>query len=136
MATNYSVGHAMRRRSGIPSNSLEAAGQNMARNHVTHEEAYEAAASVGSPRIPISGAPAPQGILVPKHNTQAGDPTAGGKANRQNIERVGAQYRVSVPFTPTIDPAAGPTMRSARVIPSIQGRVTPNFENGIQTAGL
>jgi len=136
MATKYSVGHAMRRRMGLSSHPLGEVGSSMARNHVTHEEAYEAAASVGSPRIPVSGAPALEGTLVPRQNVQAGDPTAGGKANRVNIERVGAQYHISVPFTPTIDPAAGPTMRNARIIPSIQGRVTPNFENGIQTAGL
>jgi hypothetical protein len=135
MATNFSVGHAMRRRNGIPSNSLEAAGKSMARNHATHEEAYEAAASVGSPRIPVSAAPAMQGTLMPKKNTQAGDPTMGGKANRANIERIGAQYRITVPFTPTIDPAAGPTMASAKIIPSVAG-ANANFQGGEQSAAL
>jgi hypothetical protein len=108
----------------------------MARNHVTHEEAYDAASQVGSPRIPVSATPALQGTLIPKHNTQAGDPTnPGSKQNRQNIERVGAQYRITVPFTPTIDPAAGPTMANARIVPSVAGRVNPNFQGGIQAAG-
>jgi hypothetical protein len=124
MATPFSVGHAMRRRSGIPSSPLEAVGNMKTRSHVTHNEAYDAAAQVGSPRLPISAAPALTGTLVPKKNTQAGDPTnPGSKANRQNIERIGASYRVSVPLTPTIDPAAGPTMANARIVPSIAGRV-------------
>lgn len=141
MATNYSVGHAMRRRSGIPSNSLEAAGKSMTRNHPTHEEAYEAASEVGSPRIPMGESTQPggadadefRGTLVPRHNVQAADPSnPGSKANRQNIERLGAQYRITVPFTPTIDPAAGPTMANARIVPSVAGRVNPNFQSGEQ----
>lgn len=136
MATAYSVGHGMRRRSGIPSNPLEAAGNMKSRNHLTHEEAYDAAAQVGSPRIPVSATPALQGTLVPKKNTQAADPTAGGKVNRENIERIGATYRITVPFTPTIDPAAGPTMANARIVPSVAGRANPNFEAGIEASSL
>jgi hypothetical protein len=135
MTSSYSVGHGMRRRSGIPSSYTETAGSSMARNHATHEEAYEAAASVGSPRIPVSAAPALKGTLIPKKNTQAGDPTAGGKANRANIERIGASYRITVPFTPTIDPAAGPTMASAKIIPSVAG-ANANFQGGEQSAAL
>ncbi len=139
MATQYSVGHAMRRRSGIPSNPLEAAGNMKNRNHVTHHEAYDAATAVGSPRIPMGAAPALQGTLVPKKSTQAMDPTAGGKANRVNLpyqERIGATYRVTVPFTPTIDPAAGPTMANAKMVPSVAGRSNPNFQSGIEASSL
>jgi hypothetical protein len=50
-----------------------------------------------------------------------------------NIERVGATYRVNANMGATIDPAAGATMASARIIPSIQGRQNPNFESGIQS---
>jgi hypothetical protein len=136
MATKFSVGHAMRRRNGTPSSTLEAAGNMKARTHLTHHEAVDAAAQVGSPRLPISAAPALQGTLVPKKNTQAGDPTnPGSKANRQNIERIGATYRVTVPFTPTIDPAAGPTMANAKMIPSVAGR-TGNFGQEAQTSTL
>lgn len=134
MATNYSVGHGMRRRLGIPSSPLEAVGKSMARTHITHHEAYEAAAEVGSPRIPVSASPALQGTLVPRQNVQAADPTAGGKVNRENIERIGATYRVTVPFTPTIDPAAGPTMANARIVPSVAGRANPNFESGLEAS--
>lgn len=143
MATQFSVGHAMRRRNNTPSSSLDAIGKNpMARNHITHHEAYEAAQEVGSARLPLAGVVGDiddvnlQGTLVPKKNVQAGDPTAGGKANRENIERIGAQYRVTVPFTPTIDPAAGPTMANARIVPSVAGRANPNFQGGIEAASL
>jgi hypothetical protein len=146
MASWASMGHGMRRRTGAPSNHLESAGNSMARTHATHEEAYEAAAAAGSPRIAMGNAtmssvdeinPAQlQGTLVPKKNTQAADPTAGGKANRENIERIGAQYRITVPYTPTIDPAAGPTLANARIVPSVAGRANPNFQGGIQASSL
>lgn len=127
MATKYSVGHAMRRRNGTPSHPLEAVSNMKNRTHMTHHEAVDAAAAVGSPRLPISATPALQGTLVPKKNVQAGDPNGmGTKQNRQNIERIGATYRVTVPFTPTIDPAAGPTLANAKIIPSVAGR-TANF---------
>jgi len=136
MAAWASQGHGMRRRNGAPSNTLEAVGNMKNRNHATSNEAFDAAASVGSPRVAmgmsayaVNSAPALQGTLVGKKNVQAGDPTAGGKANRANIERIGAQYRVTVPFTPTIDPAAGPTMASARIIPSVAG-ANANFQGG------
>lgn len=147
MAAWASQGHGMRRRQGLPTNHHESAGAEMAeRNHPTHHEAVEAAKSIGSARIPVGNeiyeatpAPALQGMLVPKKNTQAMDPTAGGKANRVNApynERIGSQYRVTVPFTPTIDPAAGPTMQSAKVVPSVAGRANPNFQSGIQYSNL
>jgi hypothetical protein len=149
MATAYSIGHGMRRRNGTPSNPLEAAGTMKNRNHPTHHEAYDAASQMGSPRIPMGDStmnsvdeinPAQlQGTLMPKKNTQAADPTAGGKANRVNVpyqERMGGQYRITVPFTPTIDPAAGPTMANARIVPSIAGRANPNFSAGIEASSL
>lgn len=137
MATSYSVGHGMRRRSGIPSNSLEAAGKSMARSHQTSEEATAAAAMAGSPRIPMGqAAPVLKGTLMPKHNTQAGDPTnPGSKANRVNIEKIGATYRVQPKaMYMQLDPAAGPTLANARIIPSVAGRANPNFEMGIQAS--
>jgi hypothetical protein len=122
----------MRRRSGAPSNHLEAAGKNMSRTHKTSDEHYEAASAAGSVRIPIGTAKTYTGSVgtqVPKKNTQSMDPTAGGKANRKNIEKVGATYRIQPKSTSVqLDPAAGPTMANARVIPSVQGRVAPNFD--------
>lgn len=142
MATNYSVGHAMRRRNGTPSSSLEAAGKAMNRIHQSSDEAYAAAGAAGSHRIALGNdayamtpSPALEGTLVPKKNTQAGDPTAGGKANRQNIEVLGATYRVSPKTTYVqLDPAAGPTMANARIVPSVAGRANPNFQSGMQSA--
>ena len=135
MATNFSMGHAMRRRAGVPSSYTEAAGNSMARSHNTSEENYDAAAAANSVRIPIGAAqvePVYRGTLIPKKNTQAGDPTnPGSKANRANIERVGATYRIQ-PKTgyAVVDPTVGPTMANARVVPSVAGRVNPNFQGG------
>jgi hypothetical protein len=64
-----------------------------------------------------------KGTLVKKKSTQAADPTYGGKANRTNIEKVGASYRITAKVdSPLIDPAVGPTMASARIVPSVLGR--------------
>lgn len=140
MANWASLGHGMRRRTGAPSNHLESAGKNMARSHQTSDEAYGAAAAAGSVRIPVGPATVQTnytGTLVPKKNVQAGDPTAGGKANRANIEKVGASYRIQPKAAYVqLDPAAGPTMANARIVPSVQGRVAPNFDSGSQSATL
>ena len=72
--------------------------------------------------------------MMPKKNTQSQDPTIMNKANRKNVpytERMGASYRVSVPYTPTVDPNVGPTMANARTVPSVQGRQNPNFQGGM-----
>lgn len=141
-------GHAMRRREYAPMSHLEAAGPSAGRDHDTAEEQYTMAKNQNSPRVSVgdnmmdgadealssSVGGSTAGTLVPKKNVQAGDPTAGGKANRTNVpynEKLGASYRVSVPFTPTVDPTAGPTMANARIIPSVQGRQNPNFQNAI-----
>lgn len=140
MASWSDQGHGMRRRSGAPSNHLESAGKSMARTHQTSDEAYSDAGAAGNVRIPVGNAVTTTdytGTLVPKKNTQAGDPTSGGKSNRANIERIGASYRIQPKSTfVQIDPAAGPTMANARTIPSIQGRANPNFESGIQNSTL
>jgi hypothetical protein len=61
----------------------------------------------------------------------------GTKQNRSNIEVIGASYRVQPKTTfVQLDPAAGPTMANARIIPSVQGRVAPNFESGEQASYL
>jgi hypothetical protein len=113
----------------------------MTRNHSTSEEAYEAASAAGSVRIPIGAAKTytgTAGTLIPKKNTQAADPTAGGKANRVNqLEKMGASYRIQPKSTfVQLDPAAGPTMASARIVPSVQGRQNPNFESGMEASSL
>ncbi len=152
MATQYSVGHGMRRRNGTPSNPLSA-GMNMARNHKTADEHHADAAMAGSHRIAVGqGSPdmsvygqmdeinpaQMQGTLMPKKNVQAGDPVnPGSKANRVNMEKIGASYRVAPKATfVQLDPAAGPTMANARLVPSISGRANPNFEAGIQASSF
>lgn len=155
MASWTSLGHGMRRRTGAPSNHLESAGKSMARNHMTSDEAYQVAAKSGSSRIPVGatagtkGNPMAeatlssvdemtpgqmQGTLVPKKSGKSVDPTnPGSKQNRQNVYKVGATYRIQAKSTfVELDPAAGPTMANARIIPSIQGRVNPNFDSGEQ----
>jgi hypothetical protein len=116
----------------------------MARNHQTSDEAHAQAAASGSHRIAIGAAssdyamtamPALTGTPVPRKNTQSADPTAGGKANRTNIEKLGATYRVNAKADfYQLDPSAGPTMMSARIVPSVAGRGEVNFESGIQTS--
>jgi hypothetical protein len=131
----------MRRRAGVPSSYTEAAGNSMARAHNTSEENYDAAAAANSVRIPIGAAqaePSLTGTLVPKKNTQAGDPTnPGSKVNRANVlERSGATYKVQ-PKTgyAVVDPTVGPTMANARVVPSVAGRGNLGFQGG-STDGL
>lgn len=136
------MGHGMRRRTGSPSSYTEMTGNSMARMHQTHHEAVEDASAAGSHRIAM-GTNDPsmvspdatmtsvdetnqgqfQGTLVPKKGVQAMDPTgAGSKQNRQNIEVIGASYRIAPKSTfVQLDPSAGPTMASARIIPSVAG---------------
>lgn len=135
MANWASLGHGMRRRTGAPSNHLESAGHEMAeRKHATSDEAHESALAAGSARIPMGSTPTPRGTLVPKKSTQAADPTAGGKANRTNIERIGATYRVNAKTSAQIDPAAGATMASGRIVPSVAGRA--GFQSGVQGSSI
>jgi hypothetical protein len=80
--------------------------------------------TAGSARLAVG---AVKGTLMPKKNTQAGDPTAmGTKKNRSNVsspggsERMGAAYKVKSKFSVS-DPAAGQTMRNARIVPPAMG---------------
>lgn len=149
MATWASIGHAMRRRSGMPSSHHESAGTAMSRNLPTPEEVLASADHAASPRKYMgfdsakfsspSAAPV-AGAVVGKKNVQASDPTAGGKANRANVpagnavqsERMGAAYRVKAAFPAPMSPEAGATMANARIVRSVQGRQAPNFGSGIQ----
>lgn len=144
MASWADQGHAMRRREGNPSSHLESAGKSMARTHQTSDEAYEAAGKVKGTRIPMSGTDMTsvdeinkgqlRGTLVKKKSTQAADPTYGGKANRTNIEKVGASYRVTAKVdSPLVDPAVGPTMANARIVPSVRGR-NSNFSDEMKSS--
>jgi hypothetical protein len=135
----------MRRRMGAPSSHLESAGKNMARNNMTPEEVIASAEHKNSARRYVGQSTGgfeavkpERGTLIAKKNTQAADPTSGGKANKKNIlvnnsaasERMGAKYRITASY-PTVAPEAGPTMRNARTIPSVMGKQSPNFNDGM-----
>jgi hypothetical protein len=128
--------------------------------HSTSDEQYDMAKQQDSPRTSIGEEPMgsnniensmspsqdaddyagkaakpAKGKMVASGNSKSEDPTGyGAGPARSNVlynERLGASYRVSVPFTPTVDPTAGPTMQNARIVPSVQGRQNPNFQGGI-----
>lgn len=147
MATWTSLGHAMRRRMGAPSNHHEATGNSMSKNNMTPEEVLASAEHANSARryvgqvsgvANMSGAPL-KGKLMPKKNTQAGDPTIANKANRTNMlagdaaqsERMGARYSIGVKFPKGTNIEASSTMANAKMVPSVTGRQAPNFDAGM-----
>lgn len=144
-----SLGHAMRRRMGAPSNHHEATGKSMSKNNMTPEEVLASAEHANSARRYVgqmsgvantSGAPL-KGKLMPKKNTQAGDPTIANKANRKNMlagnaaqsERMGARYVVGAKFPAVHSIEATATMANAKIVPSVAGKNAPNFEYGMNT---
>jgi|688.fasta_scaffold1065383_1 hypothetical protein len=136
MANWTDMGHAMRRRMGAPSNHHESVGKRM-KNNLTPEQivATGARAYMGSAANAFSapGAASSAGKLMPKKNTQAGDPTIMNKANRQNVEYKGAQHRITAKMPAPINSEASATMANARVIPSVMGRQAPNFNSGVDS---
>ena len=147
MALWTSMGHAMRRRMGAPSNHHEAAGATMSKNLPTPEEVISSAEHANSARKYIgqvsgaanaSGSPV-KGTLVAKKNTQAGDPTAGGKANKKNVlvnnaaasERMGAKFTISAKMPAPINIEASATMANAKIVPSVMGKQSANFQGGM-----
>jgi hypothetical protein len=128
MSDYRKMGHAMRRRAGAASNHMDGAGKktsvdvpNLIEQHITAESAK---LSVGAVR----------GTLVPKKNTQAADPTAGGKSGGRPAilnaggERLGAAYRVKSKYSVS-SPEAGATMANGRIVPSTMGS-RQNFSSG------
>lgn len=148
MASWASIGHGMRRRSGLPSSHHESAGENMNRQHHTSDEVHEMAQNAGSARIPMGddayGNQTDElntgefaGMMVPRQNVQAGDPSnPGSKQNRVNIERIGATYRIEASTMGLMDPTLGPTQQGGRIVPSVMGRNAPNFYSGEQDSYL
>jgi len=150
MANWSDMGHAMRRRMGLSSSHSESAGKMKNRNIDTPEEVLASAAHSASPRryvgadysgvTNVSAKPL-RGKLMPKKNTQAGDPTAGGKANRKNVpagnaaqsERMGARYVVGAKFPAVHSVEASATMANAKMIPSVRGRQSADFTYGAQS---
>lgn len=134
MATWASMGHAMRRRMGVPSNHLESAGKGMKNQTPEQIIASGGRAYMGSDANTfnnVSGEPT-VGKLMPKKNTQAADPYEKTKANRQNIERKGAQYRITAKMPAPTNIEASSTMMNARTVPSVSGKQSPNFAAGME----
>ena len=136
MANWTDMGHAMRRRMGAPSNHHESVGKRMNTNQTPEQiVATGARAYMGSTAGAFSapGADSYAGKLMPKKNTQAGDPTIMNKANRQNVERKGAQHRITARMPAPINSEAGATMANARIVPSVMGKQAPNFNSGVDS---
>lgn len=140
MSDYRKMGHAMRRRVGAPSNHFESAGP--ATSGACCPTAEESmSANMGSGKVPTGfSASAPQkGTLMPKKNTQAGDPSVmGAKAARTPVlnaggERLGARYSINV-NNAVADLSAAPTLANARTVPSVQGRQAPNFGDGVNSS--
>ena len=134
----------MRRRMGAPSSHLEATGASMKSHIPTPEDVISSAEHKNSPRRymgmkankfeNVSAEPG-NTMSRPRKNTQAADPTAGGKANRKNklagsaaqSERMGARYEIGAKFPAVHSIEASATMRNAKTIPSVMGRQAPDF---------
>lgn len=147
MANWSDMGHAMRRRTGVSSNHLESAGTMKNRSIDTPEEVLASAAHSASPRryvgadysgvTNVSAKPL-KGKLMPKKNTQAGDPTITNKANRTNVpagdaarsERMGARYVVGAKFPAVHSIEASATLANAKMVPSKAGK---DFTYGTQS---
>jgi hypothetical protein len=134
---------------GAPSNHLESAGKSMSSNNMTPEDVIASAEHANSARryigqvsgvADMSAAPT-RGTLMPKKNTQAGDPVGNTKANRVNklagnavqSERMGARFSIGANFPGVHSIEASSTMMNARIVPSVAGKNAPNFEAGIDS---
>ena len=80
-----------------------------------------------------------KGKLMPKKNTQAGDPTIANKANRKNVsagnaaqsERMDARYVIGAKFPAVHSAEAAATMANAKIVPSATGRQSKDFNYGM-----
>ena len=128
MSDYRKMGHAMRRRAGAASNHMDGAGK---KTSVDVPNVIEQHITAGSAKLSVG---AVKGTLVPKKNTQAADPTAGGKSGGRPAilnaggERLGAAYRVKSKYSVS-SPEAGATMANGRIVPSTMGS-RQNFSSG------
>lgn len=132
MSDYRKMGHAMRRRAGAASNHMDGSGK---KTSVDVPDVVNELMTAGSARFTVG---AVKGKLMPKKNTQAADPaTMGPKPRRSPVkvdagsgERLGAAGRIAAKM-PTVDPAAGATMSTARIVPSTMGsRQRQGFDGG------
>ncbi len=126
MAEWADLGHAQRRRQGVPSSHFEAAGPSAGRQHATSDEQYEAAKAADSTRVAQGDGPidTPLEAMSPEQHAHA---PAGG------AERHGAKFNVTAAATVLADPTLGPTTRSARIVPSL-GTISGGFQDAIQAS--
>lgn len=128
MSDYRKMGHAMRRRAGAASNHMDGAGK---KTSVDVPNVIEQHITAGSAKLSVG---AVKGTLVPKKNTQAADPTAGGKSGGRPAilnaggERLGAAYRVKSKYSVS-SPEAAATMANGRIVPSTMGS-RQNFSSG------
>lgn len=79
------------------------------------------------------------GTQEPRHNTQAGDPTASGtRVSRPNVsyagETKGAAYSIKSSYAPQTSPEAGMTQANGRIISPSVIRSKDSFSEGIGTS--
>ncbi len=72
------------------------------------------------------------GTLVPHGHTTNGDPTVQVIGHRSPVidENIGASYRMDFGLDRPVEPAAGPTMQNARILPSKSG-FKDSFQGGM-----
>lgn len=120
MANWSDMGHAMRRRIGAPSSSLDAIGAAATQTHPTLDDHYEAAKSANSSRVALGDGPidTPHETMSPEQNAPANMSKAGGTAP---AERNGAAYRVTASVPVMADPSVGPTVANGRILRNAVG---------------
>lgn len=106
------------------------------------EEALAGMARIGAPREPmgnqaytLTGGPMTgKATLMPRKNTQSGDPTAmGTKVNRVfgSLNRQGARYGIGVSYQPPMSIEASSTQANGRIFRSATNRDRVNFDQGV-----
>ena len=110
------------------------------------EEALAGMARIGAPRQPmgnqaytLNSVPGTgRATLMPRRNTQAGDPYGmGTKQNRVygSLDRNGARHGVSVSYAAPISIEAAATQANGRIIPCCVPRDRVNFDLGAMVSG-
>ncbi|CAB4153345.1 hypothetical protein UFOVP621_121 [uncultured Caudovirales phage] len=123
----------------------------MANSSENVDEALAGMAKTGAPRVPmgtsaVDGAQYPsatetgRATLMPRKNTQAGDPTVGPTTRPGNIlspnagsgpERNGARYSITVNTVIPTAPEAGATQASGRIVKPSTDRSRKVFDDGM-----
>lgn len=113
----------------------------------TTAEALAGMAKVGKPRVPMgrqgtafsspSAKPA-SGKLRPRNDAKSVDPSMQKKGVRTNVmnakERLGAAHSIKVAMVKPNDPAAGATLKNAKIIPAVTKRTNDGFGQGMKTS--